>query len=107
MVKRKLKTTESGAKLSKTNDPNDERKEKLVPFDFSEEDCDVIIVTKDKEIHLPSDFLMMASKDVILPLTDGKMTLDASSDTLVKLLSFYHPRSWDGDCQCKLSQVKK
>ena len=38
MVKRKLKTLEPGANFSKTNEPNDERKEKLAPFDFDRKD---------------------------------------------------------------------
>ena len=105
MVKRKLETSEPVAKVSKSDDvenvPNDERKEKLVPFDFSEEDCDVIIVANDKEIHLPSNFLKMATKDISLPFTDGKMAIEVSSDILVEALSFYHPRSWEDDLQCK------
>ena len=105
MVKRKLKTSESAAKFSKTDDagfvPSDEKKEKMVPFDFDERDCDVIIVAKDKKVHIPVDFFKMVSKDATMLLTNGKITIDASSDILVEVLSFYHPRSWNDEIQRK------
>ena len=102
MVKRKLKTTEAEpqGKASKTTGaetvPNEERKEKLVPFDFDESNCDVIIVTKDKEVHLPSSFLRMASNDNVFPLVDGKIPIDVSAESLVISLSIYCPK-WDDE----------
>ena len=89
MVKRKLKVLEAAAKFSKTDDaettPNEERKEKLVPFDFNEEDCDMIIETKDKEVHIPVNFFKMVSKDVTMPLSNGKITIGICKRLQIKL----------------------
>ena len=98
MVKRKLKTTDAQpqGKTPKTSCeetvPNEERKEKLVPFDFDENDCDVIIMTKDKEVHLPSSFLEMASNGETLPIVDGRISIDVSAESLEESLSFYYPK---------------
>ena len=98
MVKRKLKSSEPAAKLSKTDDtetvPNNERKEKLVPFGFDEKNCNVIIEAKDKEVHLPSNLLRMATNEKTLT---SKMAIDVSSESLVEALSFYIPKNWKDD----------
>ena len=108
MVKRKQKTSELPAsKISKSREndetllPNEERKEKLVPFDFDENYCDVIIMTKDKELHLPSSFLEMASNDNDLPVSNGKIEIDVLADSVVKALSYYVPKFWDDDQESK------
>ena len=110
MVKRKLKTSaEPAAKVSKTDDaettPSDERKEILIPFGFDEKDCDVIIETKDKEVHIPVNFLKMATNgNSLQSFTDGKMNIDVSSEGLLEALGFYVPKSWkDGAKGCKFS----
>ena len=102
MVKRKQKTSESPAsKISKSceNDetllPNEERKERLVLFDIDKNNCDVIIMTKDKEMHLPSSFLEMASNDNDLPVINGRIEIDVLADSVVKALSYYAPKFWD------------
>ena len=98
MVKRKLKTTEAEpqGKTPKTSGeesiPHERRKEKLIPFDFEEDECDVIITTKDKEVHLPSSFLEMASKGETLPIVDGAISIDVYARNLVEALSFYCPK---------------
>ena len=101
MVKRKLETSEPVAKVSKSDDvenvPNDERKEKLVPFDFDEEDCDIIIEAIDKKVHVPSTFLEMATNGNDLPFSDERIAINVSSESLIEALSFYVPKSWKGD----------
>ena len=103
MVKRKLKTSyvEPQGKTPKTSGaetvPNEERKEKLVPFDFDENNCDVIIMTKDKEVHFPSSFLKMASNKDDLPIVEGKISIDVSAENLVESLSFFYPKCEDDD----------
>ena len=108
MIKRKQKTSESPAsKISKSceNDetlvPNEERKEILVPFDFEENDCDIVIMTKDKEVLLPSSFLEMASNDENLPVINGRIEIDVLADSVVKALSYYVPKFWDDDQESK------
>uniref|UniRef100_A0A7M5WQZ1 Uncharacterized protein n=1 Tax=Clytia hemisphaerica TaxID=252671 RepID=A0A7M5WQZ1_9CNID len=68
---------------------NEKRKEKLIPFDFDENDCDVIIEAKDKEVHLPSSFLEMVSGGRTLPMISKT---DVTSERLIKVLSFYCPK---------------
>ena len=104
MGKRKLKTIDlPKSKISKTCNnsdiiiPNEERKEKLIPFDFEENDCDIIILTKDSEIHLPSSFVKRVSNCETLPITDGKINFnDIPAKIVVQALSYYVPKHWDG-----------
>ena len=70
----------------------EERKEKLIPFNFDENDCDVIIKTKDKDIYLPSSFLKMASNEDELPIVDEKISIHVLADSVVNGLSFYVPK---------------
>ena len=106
MVKRKLKTEETSGKVAKTvscNDPMEEqRKEKLVPFDFEENDCDVVIRTKDKEIHVPSSFLVSneSNSNSTVKHCDRKM-VDYSSVKVMKAFSFYYPKYWTDSIKCK------
>ena len=93
MGKRKLKTNPTTSDNEEKNIPNEERKEKLVP-NFDESKCDVIIITVDKEIHLPSSFLEMMSNDEDIQMTDGKIKIDVCSETLIKALSFYRPKNF-------------
>ena len=60
--KRKLKTSASEAESTEGKRiQTDERKEKRIPLDFDENDCDVIITTKEHEVHIPCGFLKLAS----------------------------------------------
>ena len=100
MGKRKLKTNPTTSDNEEKNIPNEERKEKLVP-NFDESKCDVIIITVDKEIHLPSSFLEMMSNDEDIQMTDGKIKIDVYSETLIKALSFYRPKNCKDTMTCK------
>ena len=73
--------------------------EKLVPFDFDENDCDVVIKTEDKEIHLPSSFLVSNDGGQIFD-TEGD-TEDFFSEDVIKALSFYYPKYWTSEIECK------
>ena len=76
---------------------DEKEQEKLILFDFDENECDIVIMTKDKEVHLPSSFLHIASSDSkTLPFVNGKMVIDVMSDNLVHALSFYDPKNWKG-----------
>ena len=101
MGKRKLKTNPTTSDNDENNIPNEERKEKFVPFNFDENKCDVIIITVDREIHLPSSFLEMVSNDEDIQMTDGKIEIDVHSETLIKALSFYRPKEWKDIMKCK------
>ena len=107
MVKRKQKTSESSAsKISKTTNgfgetiPNDERKGKLILFDFEENECDLIIMANDREVHLPSCFLKMASDDD-LQIVDGRINIDVSAESVMTGLSFYVPKIWNSQNESK------
>ncbi|XP_066923572.1 uncharacterized protein [Clytia hemisphaerica] len=90
-VKRKPRTT-STSSHDKTLVPNEERKEKLVSLGFDENECDVIIETKDKEVHLPLNFLEMVSNDQNIQMADGKLYIDVFSEKLIKALLFYRQK---------------
>ena len=83
-----------------TSIPTEERKEKLVPFDFDENDCDVIIRTKDKEINLPSSFLQIASNQKAF-IHDGVIRINIASAKVLIALSFFHPKDWTDFIECK------
>ena len=101
MGKRKLRTNPTPNSNYKKSIPNEERKEKLFPFDFNENDCDVAIITKDKEVHLPSSFLEMISNYENIKMADGKIEMDVLSEKLIKALSFYRPRDCEDTMKCK------
>ena len=70
----------------------DKEKERLILFDFDENDCDVIIKTTDeKEIHIPSNFMNRVSDN---SLDDKTIHVDASSEKIIQALSFYYPKCW-------------
>ena len=60
-------------------------------------------MAKDKEVHLPSNFLKMATNgNDLASFTEGRFNIDVSSESLVEALSFYVPKSWEGDSEnCK------
>ncbi|XP_066928540.1 uncharacterized protein [Clytia hemisphaerica] len=97
MVKRKIETLESPTtKITKSGEQsnqNEESKEKLIPLGFDESDCDTIIMTKDKTVHIPSSFLNMMSSDSKAFVT-GKKMIDVMSENLIHALSFYDPKNW-------------
>ena len=115
MVKRKQKTTVLPTnKISKTCNngdiiiPNEEQKEKLIPFDFDENDCDISIVTKDKEINLPSIFLEMVSNGEMLPIIEGTINIDEiPADIVVQALSYYVPKYWEDFDESKYNKIRK
>ena len=73
-------------------------KEKLVPFDFDAHDCDVIITTRDKEVHLPSSFLEMVSNGQFM---SKMLEIEVASEMLIKVLSFYCPKNSSSNLECK------
>ena len=99
--KRKLKTPSEVESPASKIVKDDERKEKLVPFDLNENECDILITTKENEVLLPSGFLKMLSNGEDIQMTDGKMKIDVSSACLVHCLSFYNLRNWDKTKACK------
>ena len=116
MAKRKRKTSETESSSRKTHkiavdvdkaegpekeEKDQEGKEKLVPFDFEENVCDVIIIAKDKKVHIPSSFLGLVSNGG-LTLVENEFTIDASSDSLIQAFSFYDPKYWEGIEEGKL-----
>ena len=109
MVKRKLKPAETSGKIAKTitNDPAaDQRKEKLVIFDFQDKACDMVILTKDKELHLPSSFLGSNESNSTIKSFDKTM-MDYSSVKVIKAFSFYYPKYWTDSIKCKFSYFLK
>ncbi|XP_066912317.1 uncharacterized protein [Clytia hemisphaerica] len=81
--------------------PNEEQNEKLVPFDFHENECDVIIKTKDKEVHLPSSFLEMVSSPMDFNNNEKNVfDVDVCAESVTKALSFYHPKDWTNEIKC-------
>ena len=67
--------------------------EKIILFDFDEKDCDVIISTSDdKKIHLPSNFLKMASGEKHGDVAE--LDLKVNSKDVILALSFYCPKYW-------------
>uniref|UniRef100_A0A7M5WRJ8 BTB domain-containing protein n=1 Tax=Clytia hemisphaerica TaxID=252671 RepID=A0A7M5WRJ8_9CNID len=81
--------------------PNEERNEKLVPFDFHENECDVIIKTKDKEVQLPSSFLEMVSSPMYFNNNVKYVfDVDVCAESVTKALSFYHPKDWTNKIDC-------
>ena len=120
MAKRKRKTSETESSSRKTHKiavdvdkaqvedivPEKEEKdqagnEKLVPFDFEENECDAVIIAKDKTIHIPSSFLGLVSNGG-LTLAENELTINVSSDSLIQALSFYDPKYWEGIEEGKL-----
>eukprot|EP00111_Clytia_hemisphaerica_P000482 TCONS_00001385-protein len=93
--KRKQKTSAEMKSIASKIIKIDERKEKLVPFDFDDNDYDVIIITRENEVYLPSGFVKMLSNGKDIQLRDGRMNIDASTECLVRCLSFYDLRFWD------------
>ena len=99
--KRKLKTSSEVESPVRKIVKSDERKEKMVPFNLNENDCDVIITTKENEVHLPSGFLKMLSNGENIQMADGKMKINVSTECLVHCLSFYNLKNWDETKSCK------
>uniref|UniRef100_A0A7M5UV49 Uncharacterized protein n=1 Tax=Clytia hemisphaerica TaxID=252671 RepID=A0A7M5UV49_9CNID len=86
--------------------PNEERNEKLVPFDFHENECDVIIKTKDKEVQLPSSFLEMVSSPMYFNNNVKYVfDVDVCAESVTKALSFYHPKDWTNKIDSMLSST--
>eukprot|EP00111_Clytia_hemisphaerica_P022844 TCONS_00067233-protein len=73
-------------------------KEKSIPFEFDENYCDVIIITKDREIHLPSSFLVSNNGGQIF--STGAETEEFSSEDVLRALSFYYPKYWTSHIEC-------
>jgi len=80
---------------------NGENRETSVPFHANEDDCDVLVITKDKDLLFQSAVLNFISKSFqeswILGdnKQDGKKVVemkDTDGDVVVEALSFYYPR---------------
>ena len=104
--KRKIKTPSEAESPASKIVKTDERKEKLVPFHFEENECDVMITTKENEVHLTSSFLKMTSNGENIQMKDGKLKIDVSTKCLIYCLSFYDPKSWDEAEECKYFSFK-
>jgi len=84
---------------------NDEKiREILAPFHSNEDDCDVLVVTKDKDLLFRSTVLNLISKAFQESWTlndnnqDGRKVVemkDTDGDVVVKALSFYYPKSFE------------
>ena len=81
---------------------NEVKREKMVPFDFEEKDCDLIIMTKDAEVHLPSSFWQRASnRKVFNGNVNGVININVGSDKVLFALSYFHPKDWTNSIQRK------
>ena len=65
----------------------------VVPFNFEEDKCDYIIITKDKNIKLPAEFLQYVCEDFANIPKEIDFFSMIPGDEVLEALKFYIPRS--------------
>lgn len=64
----------------------------IVPFNFEEDKCNYILITKDKNIKLPAEFLQYACEDFAKIPKVIDFCSEIPWDDVLEALKFYIPR---------------